>query len=65
MDLVSNSEALLNHGKKRADLKREYTPPHLDKLGDLRSVTLGGSIGPNESGAPFAQGDPFPTLPSP
>lgn len=31
---------------------KEYNIPHLEKLGDLRSLTLGGSPGAVESGFP-------------
>lgn len=37
-----------------ADPRRPYVSPHLVELGDLRSLTLGGSPGANDSGI----GDP-------
>jgi hypothetical protein len=35
--------------------RRRYRPPHLVALGDLRDVTLGGSVGRADSGAPTRQ----------
>jgi hypothetical protein len=40
---------------------KKYNPPHLEKLGDLRSITLGGSPGAVESG--FPNPDTKPQLP--
>jgi hypothetical protein len=38
----------------KASARRPYVSPHLVELGDLRSLTLGGSPGANDSGV----GDP-------
>lgn len=35
--------------------KREYQPPKLIILGDIRAVTLGGSAGTGESGNPYTR----------
>lgn len=35
--------------------RRPYAPPALVHLGDLREVTLGGSVGRADSGAPTRQ----------
>lgn len=32
--------------------RKPYAPPKLENLGDLRDITLGGSFGSGESGAP-------------
>lgn len=43
-------------------LRAAYAPPELLRLGDLRSVTLGGSPGSGDSGAPTAQNIPGPPI---
>ena len=42
------------HTPAKAGQRRPYVSPHLVELGDLRSLTLGGSPGANDSGI----GDP-------
>jgi hypothetical protein len=37
-----------------AKSRRPYRKPHLKKLGDLRTLTLGGSLGTGDSGTSFA-----------
>lgn len=37
---------------------KHYVRPELARLGDLRSVTLGGSLGRGDSGAPTRQSRP-------
>jgi hypothetical protein len=45
--MLSDHQTLtLNKGKPR----KPYRKPHLDKLGDLRTLTLGGSPGTGDSG---------------
>jgi hypothetical protein len=36
-------------------VRRAYDPPRLSPLGDLRDLTLGGSVGRGDSGAPTRQ----------
>lgn len=36
----------------------QYVRPELTRLGDLRTVTLGGSLGRGDSGAPTRQSRP-------
>lgn len=38
-----------------ATVRRPYTAPRLASLGDLRDLTLGGSVGRADSGAPTRQ----------
>jgi hypothetical protein len=40
------------HLKKNENGRKPYRTPQLESLGDLRSLTLGGSIGGGESGFP-------------
>lgn len=47
-------------GKRR----RKYRKPRLEKLGDLRTLTLGGSPGLNDSGSQFTHKPPG-TMPQP
>lgn len=37
------------------DERRDYVPPQLRALGDVRSLTLGGSLGTGDSGSPGTQ----------
>lgn len=41
---MSKSQAVL------AGIRKPYRKPHLKKLGDLRTLTLGGSLGTGDSG---------------
>jgi hypothetical protein len=43
-----------HHVRSDVNPRRPYVSPHLVELGDLRSLTLGGSPGANDSGI----GDP-------
>lgn len=53
----------------RKDDRRPYRKPRLEQLGDLRTLTLGGSPGLNDSGSQFTRRPPgtmpgkFPPLP--
>jgi hypothetical protein len=40
------------HPPKTETVRKPYRKPRLESLGDLRSLTLGGSIGIGESGSP-------------
>jgi hypothetical protein len=41
-----------NRSSIRHDTKKKYSKPELTFRGDIRDVTLGGSFGSGESGAP-------------
>jgi hypothetical protein len=62
MVVTGKSEAVMDLNESGVNLVKDYHPPRLERLGDLRSVTLGGSIGVLESGYPYGNGDPFPTF---
>ncbi|MBN2117201.1 MAG: lasso RiPP family leader peptide-containing protein [Anaerolineales bacterium] len=54
---MSNKENTFHDGQKIEDIpksRKSYQKPHLQELGDLRTVTLGGSPGAGDSGV----GDP-------
>lgn len=36
--------------RKNAKVRKEYSKPHLEKLGDLRSITFGSTPGITDSG---------------
>lgn len=57
---ISSTKGTLEKQDKTPE-KNEYIAPHLEKLGDLRSLTLGGSPGAVESG--FPNPDTKPQLP--
>lgn len=45
---------------RRGGGRRPYSPPRLEALGDLRSLTLGGSAGLGDSSDPFNTQPPQP-----
>jgi len=54
---------------EKEKLKKKYSKPNLEKLGDLRSLTLGPSPGAGDSGSPgtrlVVSGAPIPGFPVP
>ncbi len=46
-----NNNTQLPKIKNPAKLRKPYRKPQLESLGDLRSLTLGGSFGSGESGS--------------
>jgi hypothetical protein len=44
-------EAKKSCKENEVKLRKPYRKPHLEELGDLRSMTLGGSPGINDSGS--------------
>ncbi len=55
---VSKPESDIEKDKSGMRLLKIYHSPRLERLGDLRSLTLGESVGVGESAFPF--GDVFP-----
>jgi hypothetical protein len=47
--MTSNENQPKNENDKKP--RKPYRKPHLESLGDLRSLTLGGSFGQGESGS--------------
>jgi hypothetical protein len=58
---VSKPESDIENDKSIMRLLKIYHSPRLENLGDLRSLTLGGSVGELESAYPYG-GDIFPTF---
>jgi len=44
-----------NPGDPRLRSRKPYEPPRLDVLGDVREITLGGTLGVGDSGFPNTQ----------
>lgn len=51
-DFRESAEGTDEPRRLREGRRRPYTPPHLEALGDLRDLTLGGSPGTGDSGDP-------------
>jgi hypothetical protein len=50
--------------RKEANRRKQYRKPKLEELGDLRTLTLGGSPGGGDSGS-LTTRKPFGSLPQP
>ena len=59
--IQSQSDRMLVGGKMKP--RRRYRKPSLEKLGELRTLTLGGSPGVGDSGAGFATEFPPADMP--
>ena len=62
MVVDSKSQSEVDPGSKLTQPLKVYYSPHVEKLGDLRSLTLGVSGGTGESGNALTHcniGDPF------
>ena len=51
MEVIMSSNAHLSRTENVRMLRKLYRKPQLEVLGDLRSLTLGGSFGTGESGS--------------
>lgn len=45
----------LSSGDSMPPARKTYEPPRLDVLGDVREITLGGTLGVGDSGFPNTQ----------
>lgn len=59
---VMSEDAAVAIGSPGREARVSYVRPHLRNLGDLRVLTLGGSPGSGDSGAPTAQNIPGPPI---
>lgn len=65
---MQDKQTLLPETLPQTNNKKPYKKPRLEVLGDLRTVTLGGSVGMDESGTrfpishnyPIGPGEPLP-----
>ena len=63
MSINDNSmhEITQKESENQVKVRRQYHKPRLEDLGDLRTLTLGGSPGLNDSGSQFTRRPPGAT----
>ncbi len=59
--MITSNEKTSSEVEKKPEngIRKPYEKPHLENLGDLRSVTLGGVTGFDDPSGDFNQDDPF------